>query len=221
MKSYILKYNTGASIDLVFYNPVDQTLQGTITWASGDIKVIKDGADSGNSANTPTLVSGRKTWRLALTAGELSAKTITIEFVNADIISDTVTIQTFGEASASIESIPATIAVGAIATDAIGALQIADNTFTANKIATGAIKNGAIDSAELENIAKMIFNIDLAGFVGEASRSLKNAVRFLRNKWSVSGAVLTVTKEDDATPAWTANISTTSGADPVTGVDPT
>ncbi len=250
MKSYILKYNTGNTIDLVFYNPTDQTLQGTITWASGDIKIIKDGVDAGNSTNTPLLVSGRKTWRLALTASELSAKTITIEFVNANIVSDSVTIQTYGEASASIESIPATIAVGAIASDAITSSQIADNAITAGKIAsnaitsakiadntitsaklatdsitsaqvaTGAIKNGAIASAELENIAKTIFNIDLAGFVGEASRSLKNAVRFLRNKWSVSGAVLTVTKEDDATPAWTANISTTAGADPVTGVDP-
>jgi DHA2 family multidrug resistance protein-like MFS transporter len=41
------------------------------------------------------------------------------------------------------------------------------------------------------------------------------------NKWSISGATLTVTKEDDSTAAWTATVSTTAGADPVTGNDPT
>lgn len=61
---------------------------------------------------------------------------------------------------------------------------------------------------------------DLSAVSGESSRSPINALRFLRNKWSVSGTTLTVTKEDDSTSAWTATITATPGADPVTAVDP-
>lgn len=61
---------------------------------------------------------------------------------------------------------------------------------------------------------------DMSAVSGEASRSPLNALRFLRNKWSVSGTTLTVTEEDDTTSAWTATITATPGADPVTAVDP-
>ncbi len=60
---------------------------------------------------------------------------------------------------------------------------------------------------------------DLSAIVGEAPRSLLNALRFLRNKWSISGSTLTVYEEDDTTVAWTAELST-SAANPVTGSDP-
>lgn len=53
-----------------------------------------------------------------------------------------------------------------------------------------------------------------------ASRSSINALRALRNKWSISGAILTITAEDDTTPAWTANLTSSSDANPVTGVAP-
>jgi hypothetical protein len=52
------------------------------------------------------------------------------------------------------------------------------------------------------------------------ARSPRNALRFLRNKWGVAGTTLTVTKEDDTTEAWTATVTATPGADPVTGSDP-
>lgn len=52
-------------------------------------------------------------------------------------------------------------------------------------------------------------------------RTVRSALRFLRNKWAIVAGTLTVRKEDDTTAAWTAAVSTTSGADPVTGNDPT
>ena len=52
-------------------------------------------------------------------------------------------------------------------------------------------------------------------------RTVRSALRFVRNKWSVAGGTLTVKKEDDATTAWTAAVSTDPAADPVTGSDPT
>lgn len=52
-------------------------------------------------------------------------------------------------------------------------------------------------------------------------RTVRSALRFIRNKWTVSGSTLTVTREDDATVAWTSTLSSTSGANPITGTDPT
>lgn len=51
-------------------------------------------------------------------------------------------------------------------------------------------------------------------------RTPRQALRFLRNKWSLSGSTLTVTKEDDSTSSWTSTITATPGADPITANDP-
>lgn len=60
---------------------------------------------------------------------------------------------------------------------------------------------------------------DWTSVTGEAARSVLNALRFLRNKWSIAGGTLTVTKEDDATTAWTGAVTTTAG-DPASAIDP-
>jgi hypothetical protein len=52
-------------------------------------------------------------------------------------------------------------------------------------------------------------------------RTVRSALRILRNKWSISGSTQTITKEDDTTAAWTQVLGTTPGADPVTSTDPT
>ena len=71
----------------------------------------------------------------------------------------------------------------------------------------------------IEN-ADALLDRDMSAVSDSNARSPLNALRFLRNKWSISGATLTVTKENDTTSAWTATVSTTAGADPVTGNDP-
>lgn len=71
--------------------------------------------------------------------------------------------------------------------------------------------------------ADALLNRDMATGTDSGSptvRTVRQALRFLRNKWSISGTTLTVTKEDDATASWTSTVSTTAGADPVTGNDP-
>lgn len=82
--------------------------------------------------------------------------------------------------------------------------------------------------AELEVVSYDPFNLaeslalwDWTTVVGTVpARCALNALRFLRNKWSISGTTLTVTKEDDTTAAWTGTVTPTVGADPITGVDP-
>lgn len=51
-------------------------------------------------------------------------------------------------------------------------------------------------------------------------RTPRQALRFLRNKWSVSAGTLTVTKEDDVTASFTATVTTDAAALPIIGNDP-
>lgn len=50
-------------------------------------------------------------------------------------------------------------------------------------------------------------------------RLVKEALYFLRNKWTISGGTMTVYATDDSTSSWTATITTTAG-NPVTASDP-
>lgn len=68
--------------------------------------------------------------------------------------------------------------------------------------------------------ADALLTRDWTSVTGEASRSVLNALRFLRNKWSISGTTLTVTEEDDTTTAWTSSLTADASANPVTSSDP-
>jgi hypothetical protein len=68
--------------------------------------------------------------------------------------------------------------------------------------------------------ADALLKKDWTGITGEAARSVLNALRFLRNKWALSGTNLTVTKEDDLTTAWTGVVTTDANAEPVISNDP-
>jgi hypothetical protein len=50
-------------------------------------------------------------------------------------------------------------------------------------------------------------------------RTMRQALRFLRNKWSITGGTLTVCKEDDTTSSWTGTVTQTAG-NPVSTIDP-
>lgn len=72
----------------------------------------------------------------------------------------------------------------------------------------------------LKAITEDMLKRDWTGMTGEASRSMLNALRFIRNKWSITAGTLTVCKEDDSTTAFTATVSTDAAADPIVGNDP-
>lgn len=88
-------------------------------------------------------------------------------------------------------------------------------------VLTGGIGELSLDEATLNSIADAILKRDFGLVSGEASRSLLNALRYLRNKRAVLAGTLTVTKEDDSTTAWEAATIGTPGAAPITSVDPT
>jgi hypothetical protein len=73
-------------------------------------------------------------------------------------------------------------------------------------------------------LASILLHQDLGDGTNDVvfnERTVRSALRFLRNKWSISGTTLTVTTENDTTQAWQAQLTATEGADPVTGQDPT
>jgi len=94
-----------------------------------------------------------------------------------------------------------------------------------------ATSQAAADDATLAAIAALsiptatqnadaLLNRDMSAVSDTNARSPLNALRFIRNKWTITTGTLSVKKEDDTTEAWNAAVSTTPGADPVTGNDP-
>lgn len=99
------------------------------------------------------------------------------------------------------------VAVVKATVDGVSALDV--HVFQVRAIAPTAVE-----------VADAILKRDMSSVTGEAARSMLNALRFLRNKWVITGTTLSVKKEDDATEAWSASLTTNASAEPVTGSDP-
>ncbi len=88
----------------------------------------------------------------------------------------------------------------------------------------GVVVNAAgLATDAVNEIADGILNRDMSLGTDSGSttfRTMRQALRFLRNKWDVVAGTLTVRKEDDATASWTSTVTGTAGADPITGSDP-
>lgn len=106
---------------------------------------------------------------------------------------------------------------------AVQVRQEIDSNSTKLDVTTGSRLAASSYSAapSATSIADAILTRDWTAVTGEASRSVLNALRALRNKVSRTSATeITVTEEDDTTAAWTATITTDNSASPITGVDP-
>lgn len=90
-------------------------------------------------------------------------------------------------------------------------------------IAADAITAAAIAADAGSEIADAVLNRDMSTGTDSGSptiRTMRQALRFLRNKWSVSGGTLTVYKEDDTTTSWTGAVTSDAGANPIISNDP-
>lgn len=106
-------------------------------------------------------------------------------------------------------------------TDLATAANLATVDTVVDSILADTGTDGVVISATVANqIADALLNRDMSAVSDTTARSPLNALRFLRNKYSVAGTTLTVTKEDDSTSAWTSTLTTDAAADPVTGSDP-
>jgi hypothetical protein len=92
-----------------------------------------------------------------------------------------------------------------------------------SKTASQAGDAMTLTSGERTSVADALLNRDLAVGTDSGSptvRTVRQALRFLRNKWTITTGTLTVYKEDDTTASWTSTVVGTAGADPVTSSDP-
>jgi hypothetical protein len=106
-----------------------------------------------------------------------------------------------------------------VPTNAELASAVAGVTVTTNNDKTGY----ALTAGERNSVADALLDRNMATGTDSGSptvRTVRQALRFLRNKWSIGGTTLTVTKEDDSTASWTATVTTDAGGAPVVGNDP-
>lgn len=76
------------------------------------------------------------------------------------------------------------------------------------------------DESDKTAIPLAMLKLDWTGITGEASRSMLNALRALRNRWVIGSGTLSVKKENDTTEAWQGAVTTSAG-NPVNEIDPT
>lgn len=81
----------------------------------------------------------------------------------------------------------------------------------------------SISSVGMDQIADAVLDRDMSAGVDSGTanfRTPRQALRFLRNKWTLSGNNLTVYKENDTTASWDSVVTETAGVNPITQNDP-
>jgi hypothetical protein len=68
--------------------------------------------------------------------------------------------------------------------------------------------------------ADALLDRNMATGTDSGGRTVRNGLRFLRNKWTVVAGTLSVKKEDDATEAWSSTLTADATANPIIGSDP-
>lgn len=113
-------------------------------------------------------------------------------------------------------SSPQFINISGTITNVVNVINPISATITGSvTVGTNLDKTGyALTSTEHTNIADALLKRDWTAVTGEASRSVLNALRKLRNKVSYSSPTLSVKKEDDTTNAYTQTITTDANQDP-------
>lgn len=115
------------------------------------------------------------------------------------------------------------VALTAAHTDTLGDLALhitatsADPTDLVRQVV--AALPGELTAAANASVADKVLGRSLAGGA-DGGRTVRDALRAVRNKTELAAGTLTVYEEDDATPAWTAAV-TQASRDPLTGIDPT
>lgn len=150
------------------------------------------------------------------TVNGLAANVITATSIASDAITD-------AKVAADVTIASVTGSVGSV-TGAVGSVTGAVGSVTAGvTVTTNNDKTGyALTSGERDSIADAMLDRDMSTGTDSGSttvRTVRQALRFLRNKFAIVAGTLTVYKEDDSTSSWTAAITTSAG-NPVSSSDP-
>ena len=175
------------------YTPVTSLSSPTVT-------LYSNGVIRGTQPGSPTLTHiGSGHWYYEMSSSDLSDLGIlTVTVSDANIRTVVLMAQVVAyDPTASIQ-------VTSIAADAITASSLATDAVT--EIADGIL-------------ARELGSGSSAGAINE--RTVRSALRGLRNKTTVINNEMTVYKEDDTTTAWSATVSSSDSSKTITGVDPT
>jgi hypothetical protein len=192
---------------------------GSVTGAVGSVATggITTGSFAAGAINAAAIATD------AIGAAELAADAVA---EIADAIWDEaraghVTGGSFGEGVASVQG-NVTGSVASVATGGIAATSFAAGAIDAAAIAANAIGSAELDATAGVEIADALLDRDMATGTDTGSstvRTVRQALRALRNKVGIAAGTLTVTKEDDVTASWTGAVTTAAG-DPITQIDP-
>jgi hypothetical protein len=103
----------------------------------------------------------------------------------------------------------------------VGAIKAKTDNLPASPAAVGSAMT--LTTGERTSVADAVLDRDMSTGTDSGSptvRTVRQALRFLRNKWAIAAGTLTVYKEDDATASWTATVGTDAAANPIVSNDP-
>lgn len=195
---------------------------------SADIAAVEAQTDDiGTAGAGLTAVPWNAAWDAEVQSEVADALAVYDPPTNAEMEARTIVSASYATASA-LDDVPtnAELATSQAAADDATLAQIALVKAQTDLIPANPAEVGSpmtLTSGERNSVADAILDRDMAAGADSGSatvRTMRQALRFLRNKWGIAAGALTVTKEDDTTTSWTGAVTTSGSAEPVTEIDP-
>ena len=211
----------GASSSIVYYAPT----QAETNYTAFVVAAYKTGCIP--VAQTVITSKSDTSGYAGLDWGQVINPTTTVGLTNTTIATtqkvDVETIKTNAVVNAGTITFPTGATLASTTNITAGTVTTATNVTTVNGLAANVITAASIATDAGSEIADAILDRDMATGTDSGSttvRTVRQALRFLRNKWGVSAGTLTVYKEDDSTSSWTGAVTSDAAADPIIGNDP-
>jgi hypothetical protein len=169
---------------------------------------------SGGEAGIDWANVGSPTTTVGLTNTTLKLTATGVDEIWDEALSGHTTAGTAGKALSDAAAAGTPPTAAAIA-DAVLEELVADHSGVGGSLAAVV---AAIDPPTDVEVADAVLGRNIAGG-SNGGRTVKSALRALRNKVAISAGTMTVYEEDDTTSSWTAAVTTAAG-NPVTAVDP-
>lgn len=149
------------------------------------------------------------------TSAQIGANLISIAGAAVDTTAAQLGVRLVNVGASAVNSASAQLGVNVVAI-AVGAV-------TSTAFTTDAIGSTQLASTAVIKISDGMLDRDMSLGADNGSttvRTVRQALRFLRNKWSIAAGTLTICKEDDTATSWTAAVTTDSTALPIVTNDP-
>jgi hypothetical protein len=234
MTSYnpVIKNGVGGAIFYVTLYPRTPTgeAQANPTLATGDVKIAVDDGAPANLATLPVVDADfTKRVKVVLSQAETNGDNLTVIFsdaAGAEWNDLSVNIQTAANQFDDLATIITN--TSNIESDTQDIQSRLPSALVSGRIdaSVGAMANDVMTAAASADfgaeIADAFLDRDMSSGTDSGSttvRTARQALRFSRNRWVISGGNLTVYKEDDATSSWSSSVSSSAG-NPLVESDP-